>query len=60
MGHFVRAGLNYKFDWTGGRAADAVSAAMPLKTPAGAVDDLWTGVYVGFNVGGSAGKRVTA
>jgi outer membrane immunogenic protein len=59
MGHFVRAGLNYRFDWAGGRATDVGSTSMPAKAPAAPLDYRWSGVYVGFNVGGSAGKRST-
>jgi outer membrane immunogenic protein len=57
MGHFVRAGLNYRFGWFDLNETDS---GMPVKAAGAAAAYRWTGLYVGSVSGGSAGTRTTA
>lgn len=54
MTHLLRAGVDYRFDWSDAQHASNRVGAMPVKAPAGPYD--WTGVYAGFNIGGTTGK----
>jgi outer membrane immunogenic protein len=59
MSHLLRFGLAYKFDWNGlGSAPGTSRADRGRQLAAGQIYD-WTGLYVGFNIGGVTGKVET-
>jgi outer membrane immunogenic protein len=59
MSHLVRLGLNYKFDWNGPVSASGASKADRGRQLAAGEIYNWTGLYVGFNIGGVTGKVET-
>lgn len=59
MSHLGRFGLNYKFDGNGPQSAsDASGTTRGKQLAIGGIYN-WTGLYVGFNIGGVSGKVET-
>jgi outer membrane immunogenic protein len=56
MSHLFRVGLNYKFDWNGLQGASSPGGAISGKQYVAGEIYNWTGLYVGFNIGGLSGK----
>jgi outer membrane immunogenic protein len=59
MSHLFRLGLNYKFDWNGLLGGPSPIGSTHGKDLAAGEIYNWTGLYVGFNLGGLTGKVET-